>query len=80
MRTEICSVRGLYRPKSLNIFQRGLAKKLFRKFQYLGMIERVIIKLGRKRVGLENVEWVRLAEDWDRWRAAVNRIVKLQVP
>jgi len=68
-------VRGHYRSESLKTFARGLAKTRFRKFQYLGIIERVIIKLVRKEVGLENVEWIRLAEDWDRWLAAVNRIV-----
>lgn len=68
---------GLYRPESLNTFARGLAKKWFRKFQYVGIIERVTIKLDRKEAGLENVEWIRLAEDCDRWRAAVSRIVNL---
>jgi hypothetical protein len=80
MRTGISGVRGLYRSEPLHTFARGLAEKRFRKFQYLGIIERVIIKLDCKEVGLENVEWIRLAEDWDRWRAAVNRIVNLQVP
>ena len=28
----------------------------------------------------KNVEWIRLAEDWDSWLAAVNRIVNMQVP
>jgi len=58
MRTGISSARGYYRSESLNTFARGLAKKRFRKFQYLGIIERVIIKLNRKEVGLENVEWM----------------------
>lgn len=61
MRTGISSVRGCYRSESLNTFVRGLAKKRFRMFQHLGVIERVIIKLDRKEGGLENVEWIRLA-------------------
>jgi hypothetical protein len=80
MRTGICSVSGLCRPKSLNTFARGLSKKRFLKFQYLGIIGRVVIKLDHEEVGLENVEWIRLAEDWDRWRAAVNGILNLHVP
>jgi len=31
-------------------------------------------------VGCEDIDWIDLAEDWDRWRALVNAAMNLLVP
>ena len=31
-------------------------------------------------VGCEGVDWIKLAQDWDRWRALVNAVMNLRVP
>jgi hypothetical protein len=31
-------------------------------------------------IGINSVNWVDLAEDWDYWRALVNAALNLQVP
>jgi hypothetical protein len=33
-----------------------------------------------KIVGWECMEWVHLAQDWDKWQAAVSMLMKLWVP
>jgi hypothetical protein len=38
------------------------------------------IRMGLVGVGWDDVEWVCLAQDMDRWRALVNSVVNLQVP
>jgi hypothetical protein len=38
------------------------------------------IKLDRREIGLENVDWINLAEDRDRWRALVNTVIHLRAP
>ena len=31
-------------------------------------------------MGYENMDWIDLAHDWDRWRAVVNEVMNLRVP
>ena len=38
------------------------------------------IKVDLQEVGSRGVEWIELAEDWDRWRALVNVVMNLWVP
>jgi hypothetical protein len=38
------------------------------------------IKMDLKETGFEDVDWVHLAEDRDRWRALVNTIMSPLVP
>jgi hypothetical protein len=38
------------------------------------------IRMDLRIVGWEGVDWTYLAEDRDRWRALVKRIMKLRVP
>jgi len=35
------------------------------------------IKVGLQEVGWEGVDWIDVAEDWDRWRALVNVVMNL---
>jgi len=30
--------------------------------------------------GWEGLNWIHLAQDWEKWRAVVNTVVKLRVP
>jgi hypothetical protein len=38
------------------------------------------IRMGLRKIGWENVDWIHLARDRDMWRALVNTIIKLWVP
>jgi hypothetical protein len=38
------------------------------------------IKMGLREIGLGDVDWIRLAQDRDRWRAIVNSVMNLRVP
>jgi hypothetical protein len=38
------------------------------------------IKTDLKEMGFEDVDWIHLAQDRDRWRAFVNTVVNLRVP
>jgi hypothetical protein len=38
------------------------------------------IKMDLREIGFGDVDWIRLAQDRDRWRAAVNTVMKLRVP
>jgi hypothetical protein len=38
------------------------------------------IKMDIQEVGWDGMEWTDLARDVDRWRALVNRVMKLRVP
>jgi hypothetical protein len=38
------------------------------------------IKMDHKEVGCGGMDWIKLAQDRDRWRALVNVVMKLQVP
>jgi hypothetical protein len=37
------------------------------------------IKMDRREIDLGGVQWIRLAQDRDRWRAVVNTVMKLRV-
>ena len=37
------------------------------------------IKMDLQDVGCGGMEWIELAEDWDRWRALVNALMDLRV-
>ena len=38
------------------------------------------IKIDRKEVRLEGVDWFNLCQDRDRWQAGVNAVMNLRVP
>jgi hypothetical protein len=38
------------------------------------------IKLHLREIGLEGVNWIHLAQDWDQRRAFVNTVMNLLVP
>jgi hypothetical protein len=38
------------------------------------------IKMDIREVGWEDMNWIELAQDRDRWRALVNAVMNLQVP
>jgi hypothetical protein len=38
------------------------------------------IKMDRKEVGWEVLEWIDMAQDRDRWRAVVSAVMNLRVP
>jgi hypothetical protein len=38
------------------------------------------IKMDLREIGFGDVDWIHLAQDWDRWRALVNTIMSLRVP
>jgi hypothetical protein len=37
------------------------------------------IRMDLREIGWGSVEWIQLAQDRDRWRALVNKVMKLQV-
>jgi hypothetical protein len=38
------------------------------------------IKMDLREIGIDGVNWIRLAQDWIRWRAFVDIVMKLRVP
>jgi hypothetical protein len=38
------------------------------------------IKMDLREIGFGDVDWIRLAQDADRWRALVNTVMNLRVP
>jgi hypothetical protein len=37
------------------------------------------VRMDLREIGLRGVDWIRLAQDRDRWRAVVNAVMNLQV-
>jgi hypothetical protein len=37
------------------------------------------IRMDLRKIGLEDVDWIRLAQDRDRWRAVVSAVMNLRV-
>jgi hypothetical protein len=38
------------------------------------------IKIDLREIGWDDVEWIGLAQDSDKWRALVNTVMNLRVP
>jgi hypothetical protein len=38
------------------------------------------IKMDRREIGWDGMEWIDVVQDRDQWRALVNTVMKLQVP
>jgi hypothetical protein len=38
------------------------------------------LKMDLREIGFGDVDWIYLAQDRDRWRALVNRVMNLRVP
>jgi hypothetical protein len=38
------------------------------------------IKMDLEEMGFEDLDWIHLAQDRDRWRALVNTVMSLRVP
>jgi hypothetical protein len=60
------NVRSMYRPGSLMTVARELWEDN--------------IKMDIREVGWEDMNWIDLAPDRDRWRALVNAVMNLRVP
>jgi len=39
-----------------------------------------IIKIGAEGIGWEGVDWINLAQDWDKWRAVVSVVMNFRFP
>jgi hypothetical protein len=37
------------------------------------------IRMDRRKIGWEGVDWIYMAEDRDQWRTVVNMVIKLRV-
>jgi hypothetical protein len=37
------------------------------------------IRMDLREIGLRGVDWIRLAQDWDQWRAVVSAVMNLRV-
>jgi hypothetical protein len=40
----------------------------------------VDIKMDLREIGWCGMDWIGVAQDWDRWRALVNTVMNLRVP
>jgi hypothetical protein len=45
-----------------------------------GVDRRIILRGILQEVGCEGVDWIKLAQDRDKWRALVIEVMKLRVP
>jgi hypothetical protein len=45
-----------------------------------GVDGRIILKLIFRKWDVEGMDWIKLAQDRDRWQALVNAIMNLRVP
>jgi len=50
------------------------------KLEDLGVDRSIMLKWFLKEIMYENMDWVHLAQDGDKWRAVVNMVVNFQVP
>ena len=50
------------------------------KLEDLCVDSRIILKWFLKEIMCENMDWVHLAQDGDKWRVVVNMVVNFQVP
>jgi hypothetical protein len=38
------------------------------------------IKMHLREIGWNGIDWINLAQDWDQWKALVNKVMNLRVP
>jgi hypothetical protein len=43
-------------------------------------VDNIKMDLERDRMGWDGVDWIKLAQDRDQWRALVNMVMNLRVP
>jgi hypothetical protein len=48
-------------------------------FEEQGVTQRIILEWILKKVGWEDMDWINLAQDGNKWFAVLNTVMKLQV-
>jgi hypothetical protein len=38
------------------------------------------IKMDLREIGWDGIDWIDLSQNWDQWRALLNRVMKFRVP